>query len=44
MDVVELEQDLSRLSELANGEVHHINILGGEPLLHPGRDYENSTT
>lgn len=23
------------LSELSDGEVHHINILGGEPLLHP---------
>lgn len=28
-------KDLECLSALADGEVHHINILGGEPLLHP---------
>lgn len=35
IDINELESDLKRLSELSDGEVHHINILGGEPLLHP---------
>lgn len=29
------EKDLKKLSEISNGEVNHINILGGEPLLHP---------
>lgn len=29
------ENDLKRLSELSGGIMHHINILGGEPLLHP---------
>lgn len=31
----ELEKDLARLSCLSDGEVHHIHLLGGEPLLHP---------
>lgn len=35
IDVDELERDLARLSSLCEGEMHHINILGGEPLLHP---------
>ena len=35
VDINELASDLKRLSELSAGEVHHINILGGEPLLHP---------
>lgn len=35
IDIDELDRDLRRLSELSDGEVHHINILGGEPLLHP---------
>lgn len=35
LDIEEYERDINRLSILANGEMHHINILGGEPLLHP---------
>ena len=35
LDVAECEKDLRRLSELSGGVVDHINILGGEPLLHP---------
>ena len=35
VDINELASDLKRLSELSAGEVHHINILCGEPLLHP---------
>lgn len=35
LDVERYEKDLARLSYLADGEMHHINILGGEPLLHP---------
>lgn len=35
IDIDELDRDLRRLSELSDGYVHHINILGGEPLLHP---------
>lgn len=31
----EIKKDLERLSELSSGVCHHINILGGEPLLHP---------
>lgn len=31
----EYERDLSRLSELFDGIMHKITILGGEPLLHP---------
>ncbi len=35
LDIAECEKDLSRLSEISGGIMHHINILGGEPLLHP---------
>lgn len=35
LDLTKYEKDIERLSVLSNGEVHHINILGGEPLLHP---------
>lgn len=35
LDFEEYKKDLTRLSELSGGVVHHINILGGEPLLHP---------
>lgn len=35
LDVTGYIKDMKRLSLLANGEAHHINILGGEPLLHP---------
>ena len=35
LDIAECEKDLSRLSEISGGIVDHINILGGEPLLHP---------
>lgn len=28
-------KDAKRLSQLSGGVIHHINILGGEPLLHP---------
>lgn len=31
----EYERDLIRLSELFNGTMHRITLLGGEPLLHP---------
>lgn len=34
IDVIELEADLKRLSEISGGVCHHINLLGGEPLLH----------
>lgn len=35
LDVEEYRKDVNRLSVIAGGEMHHINILGGEPLLHP---------
>lgn len=35
LSLEEYEQDLARLSELFNGVMHKITILGGEPLLHP---------
>lgn len=35
LDLEEYSKDLECLSGLAEGEVSHINILGGEPLLHP---------
>lgn len=35
MDLAEYERDAMKLSELSGGVMHHINILGGEPLLHP---------
>lgn len=34
-DVKEIKKSLERLSDLSGGICHHINILGGEPLLHP---------
>lgn len=35
LDILDYEKDMIQLSKLSNGEVHHINVLGGEPLLHP---------
>lgn len=35
VDKNEIKRDLERLSELSSGVCHHINIMGGEPLLHP---------
>lgn len=35
LDIEEYEKDIRQLSLLSNGEMHHINILGGEPLLNP---------
>lgn len=35
INIEELEMDLNRISELSHGVMHHINLLGGEPLLHP---------
>ena len=35
LNIEEYTRDVNRLSELAEGEMHHINIMGGEPLLHP---------
>ena len=35
LDVGQFKKDMERLSQLTGGEVHHIQILGGEPLLHP---------
>ncbi len=35
LDVEHFKKDMERLSELTGGEAHHIQILGGEPLLHP---------
>lgn len=35
LNIEECEKDLSRLSEISGGKVEHINILGGEPLMHP---------
>ena len=35
IDMDEYKRDMDRLSEISGGVVHHINILGGEPLLHP---------
>lgn len=34
-DIKEFERDLSRLSELFNGQAQEIHLLGGEPLLNP---------
>ncbi len=44
LDLEECEKDLSRLSEISGGIVDHINILGGEPLLHPHVDQFLSLT
>ena len=35
LDILEFEKDISRLSELTGGVARFINLLGGEPLLHP---------
>lgn len=35
LDMGECEEDFRRLSEISGGIVEHINVLGGEPLLHP---------
>jgi MoaA/NifB/PqqE/SkfB family radical SAM enzyme len=35
LDTVSYENDCARLSELSGGIVEHIDLLGGEPLLHP---------
>lgn len=35
LDVAEYARDCARLSELFDSEVKYINLLGGEPLLHP---------
>ncbi|MDR0382544.1 MAG: radical SAM protein [Spirochaetaceae bacterium] len=35
IDVAEYEKDCSRLSLLCGGTVEYIDLLGGEPLLHP---------
>jgi len=35
LDMDSYEQDCKRLSELTNGEVECIRLLGGEPTLHP---------
>lgn len=34
-DINEFRNDIKRLSELTNGRARFINLLGGEPLLHP---------
>ncbi len=34
-DMKELERDCRRLSELFNGKIERLQLLGGEPLLHP---------
>ncbi len=35
LDIEQYEKDMKKLSQLAGGEVSYIQILGGEPLLHP---------
>ena len=35
LDPLEFERDINRLSELTGGNTRFINLLGGEPLLHP---------
>lgn len=35
IDLEDYERDIARLSYLTGGEVSFINLLGGEPLLHP---------
>ena len=35
MDTAVFERDFSRLSELTDGKVDFIDLMGGEPLLHP---------
>ena len=34
-DVQKLEKEFKRISELANGKIEFVRLLGGEPLLHP---------
>lgn len=34
IDLEDLEKDYKRLADLSGGVMHHINLLGGEPLLH----------
>ena len=34
-DIDVVERDCARISELSNGKVEEIQLLGGEPLLHP---------
>lgn len=34
-DIKETEDDFARLSQLFDGEVEYIHLIGGEPLLHP---------
>ena len=34
-DIKEIEKDFCRIKELTGGDVDFINLLGGEPLLHP---------
>lgn len=35
LDIDQYRKDMERLSYLTDGEMHHIQILGGEPLLNP---------
>lgn len=35
IDIEEFRRDITRLSELTDGKTRFINLLGGEPLLHP---------
>lgn len=35
LDPISFEKDCKRLSELTNGKVERIELMGGEPLLHP---------
>lgn len=35
LDIEIFEKDIKRLSELSNGEINKIHLLGGEPLLNP---------
>lgn len=31
----DIKKDVARMSEILNGDVKHIGVMGGEPLLHP---------
>jgi hypothetical protein len=35
LDIKQYEKDCEHLSELLNGEISWLNLIGGEPLLHP---------
>lgn len=35
LDVVEFQKDLERIAHLTNGEIDRLELMGGEPLLHP---------